>query len=1313
LVSALAVTGTDLYAGGVARWNGSAWSALGSGVGGPVYALTMSGADLYAGGAFWAPDGAPGNFIAKWDGSAWSALGSGMNMYVYALATDGAGHLFVGGGFTLAGTNACHYIAQAKLEADLEAQFNFTITNDTVTITGYTGAGGAVTIPSAINGLPVTRIGDRAFYQCTNLNSVTIPDSVTFIGDSVFYDCTSLAAITADAFNPIFSSVDGVLFDKSQTTLIQCPGGKAGSYTIPDSVTSIGHDAFQYCTRVTNVTIGNGVTSIGDDAFIACSSLTNVTIGNGATSIGNLAFYYCTSLTALHFGGNAPSLGGSEVFQGDNHATVYYLPGTTGWGTTFGGLPTALWQRQPPGAWTLSASPITPTGATLNGTVNPNGWPTTAWFQWGNTTNYGNLTSATNQGSGTTALPLSATLAGLTPKVTYHFRVAATNDYGLAYGSDQSFTPLISLTVVTLPATSIAATSATLNGTANPNAWPTTAWFQWGTTANYGNLTSVTDLGSGTNALPLLAPLAGLAPSTTYHFRAVTSNGTGVAYGSDQSFATKSSPTEFNYTITAGTVTITKYIGAGAAVTIPDTINGLPVISIGDLAFDWCTNLTSVTIPNSVTSIGDYAFEGCTNLTSLPRGNSVTNIGDFAFQCCYGLTTATIPTNVTTIGKGPFAWCTNLTAITVEALNSAYSSVEGVLFNKSQATLIQYPGGKAGSYTVPNSVTSIGPELVCDCWSLINVTIPSSVISIGQLAFYNSFSLMGVYFQGNAPTLSVEVFTGDNNVIVYYLPGTTGWGSTYGDCPTAVWVQVGTIQVYTGAADFITRTSAELNGTVNPNGWPTTAWFQWGATTNYGNLTAVTALGSGTTALPLSAPLAGLTPNVIYHFRIAATNDYGLVYGSDQSFTTQAQPGDAGWTLNGGATMTGNTIALTFGAGSTSRSAFLNNKQDVTAFNIVFFYQDVSGAGSADGVTFCIQNQAATALGGAGGGLGYDGIAPSVALAMNIYIWAPNGRGIGFAQNGMRGTPYQSLLPNVDIGGNTNIIQVNVDYNGTVMTMTFKDTVTGGIASTNWTLNIPSVVGGSTAYVGFTGADGGVASIQTISWGDSTPTILIPPRTQTAEAGSAVGLSVHASSALPLSFLWYLNDTNLISWSTNSDLELTNVQISNSGAYTIVVTNVAGAVTSPPAMLQVIAAVERRPVPGIKVTGESASLLHVDYANSLSPAPTWTPLGSVSLTSTTGYCCDPTLPLPPQRFYRAWQSGTPSVMPSLDLNLVPAITLTGSIGHSVRLDYINQFGPTDAWVTLDTVPLTNTSQLYFDISAPGQPPRLYRLVPSP
>jgi hypothetical protein len=211
-----------------------------------------------------------------------------------------------------------------------------------------------------------------------------------------------------------------------------------------------------------------------------------------------------------------------------------------------------------------------------------------------------------------------------------------------------------------------------------------------------------------------------------------------------------------------------------------------------------------------------------------------------------------------------------------------------------------------------------------------------------------------------------------------------------------------------------------------------------------------------------------------------------------------------------------------------------------------------------------------------------------------------------------------------------------------------------------------------------------------------------------------VEFRVQAVSAAPgLAYQWFFGGTNALLGATNASLELTSIQPVQAGGYTVVVTNLLGAVTSAPAMLQVIAPVERRPVPGVTVTGEAGNSLNVDYADSLSLAPTWTTLDSVSLTGTPQYCFDLTLPLPPQRFYRAWQTGTPGVRPSLDLHLVPAITLTGTIGGSVRLDYINQFGPTDAWVTLATVPLTNTSQLYFDISAPGQPQRLYRLVPSP
>ena len=115
----------------------------------------------------------------------------------------------------------------------------------------------------------------------------------------------------------------------------------------------------------------------------------------------------------------------------------------------------------------------------------------------------------------------------------------------------------------------------------------------------------------------------------------------------------------------------------------------------------------------------------------------------------------------------------------------------------------------------------------------------------------------------------------------------------------------------------------------------------------------------------------------------------------------------------------------------------------------------------------------------------------------------------------------------------------------------------------------------------------------------------------------------------------------------------------------------------------------------------------------LNPSPNWAPFDSVTLADSSQWYFDLSEPLLPQRFYRARQFGSSASAPALDLHMVPALTLTGEIGSSVRIDCINQVGPVDAWTNLATLTLTNTSQLYFDTSSLGQPPRLWRLVPMP
>ena len=189
-------------------------------------------------------------------------------------------------------------------------------------------------------------MGDAAFVYCTNLTSVAIPSSVTNIGFLAFESCSSLSAIDVDASNLLYSSVAGVLFDRSQSTLIEYPAGKVGSYTIPEGVTSIGESAFQYCYGLILVTIPDSVTSIMDGAFWSCTSLTNVVVGSSVTNIEDFAFESCLSLIGVYFKGNAPSasfLVFDHGYYTNYNNIVYYLPGTTGWSAAFAGIPTALW----------------------------------------------------------------------------------------------------------------------------------------------------------------------------------------------------------------------------------------------------------------------------------------------------------------------------------------------------------------------------------------------------------------------------------------------------------------------------------------------------------------------------------------------------------------------------------------------------------------------------------------------------------------------------------------------------------------------------------------------------------------------------------------------------------------------------------------------------------------------------------------------------------------------------------------------------------------------------------------------------------
>ena len=280
------------------------------------------------------------------------------------------------------------------------------------------------------------------------------------------------------------------------------------------------------------------------------------------------------------------------------------------------------------------------------------------------------------------------------------------------------------------------------------------------------------------------------------------------------------------------------------------TYNGVSysVTSIGDNAFDNCTRLTSVTIPNSVTSIGDYAFRGCTGLTSIEIPNSVTSIGQDAFrECtglpvennlryadtylvgavdqtlstytikegtkwlgsqafsgCSGLTSITIPNSVTNIEYAAFSRCKGLNSIDIP--NSVTSIEKYAFFECTGLTYVTIPNsitsieertfyGCTGlsSVTIPNSVTSLGQDAFIDCTGLTSVTIPNSVTSIGRGAFDGCSGLTSIEIPNSVTSIGIGVFadcTGLTSVTIPNSVTSLGWNAFY-SCSSLKSVTIG------------------------------------------------------------------------------------------------------------------------------------------------------------------------------------------------------------------------------------------------------------------------------------------------------------------------------------------------------------------------------------------------------------------------------------------------------------------------------------------------------------------------------------------
>ncbi len=861
-------------------------------------------------------------------------------------------------------TVVCAVCAGAETYQDFEYS---ALDDGTVEIARYYGSAEKVDIPEKIDGKSVTRIGANAFESCSNITSITIPDSVTSIGDYAFYNCTSLTSITvpdsvteigSDAFSGCTSLTsitipdsvteigDWAFGDCTSLKSITIPDGvtSIGDYafsgctsltnitipdsvteigdwafcgctsltsiTIPDNVTSIGWDTFRGCTSLTSITIPNSVTSIGGETFDGCTSLTNITIPDSVTSIGDWAFENCTSLTSITIPNSVTSIG-NWAFENCTSLTSTTIPNSV---TSIGGWAfkdcTSLKSIKIPGSVTEIGEGAFRGCTSLTSTTIPNSVTSIGNYAFYDCTSLTSITIPDSVTSiGIDAFSNTALLENQTTAEKYvgNWVVDCDNDVssvaikngtvGIADSvfedctslanitipnsvtaiGDSAFENCTSLTSITIPknVTSIgydafsgctSLTSVTIPDSVTSIGDSAFIGCTSLTTIDVeignNNYTSVKGVLFNKDKTELICYPAGKTDKSYNIPDSVTSIGDYAFYGrtsltsitipnsvtsiGDYAFYGCSSLTSI--TIPDSVTSIGWYpfrdCTSLTSITIPDSVTGIgssafsgctsltsitipdSVTSIGDSAFENCTSLKSITIPNSVTSIGWYAFRDCSSLTSITIPDSVTSIGDLAFKSCTSLTTIdveignnnytsvngvlfnkdktelicypagktdksyTIPDSVTSIGYSAFIGCTSLTAIDVEVGNNNYTSVNGVLFNKDKTELICYPAGKTDkSYNIPDSVTSIGRYAFQDCTSLTSITIPDSVTEIGDYAFSSCTSLTAIDVEvGNNNYTSVNgvLFNKDKTKLICYPAGKTDKSYNIPDSVTSI-----------------------------------------------------------------------------------------------------------------------------------------------------------------------------------------------------------------------------------------------------------------------------------------------------------------------------------------------------------------------------------------------------------------------------------------------------------------------------------------------------------------------------------------------
>ncbi len=675
---------------------------------------------------------------------------------------------------------------------------------------------------------------------------------------------------------------------------------------------------------------GNLISFITPGAPIVTTDAATAVGTNAATLNGNALpntfattawFRYATTNPGActdSFGTRAPTTGGTSLGSGTvavpfsqaltgllSGATYYYCAIAQNSSSTRYGAVLTFSTAAAPTVSTSAATLLADTTVTLNGTSNPRGSPATGWFRYATTSpgtcndTFGTrfpATGGTDVGAGSAAVAFSEALTGLTPNTTYFACALSANGNGLAVGTVVTFTTRDAPTVVTSAASAVLASTATLNGTGDPNTAAATGWFRYSTTnpttcddafGTRAPTTGGTNLGTGTAAVAFAQALTGLTASTTYYYCAISSNAYGTRFG-----------TVLNFTTGAGPLVTTVAATNVASTTV--TLNGSAS-------------------PNGITSTGFFRYAttnpGTCNDTFGTRSPATggTNLGA-------GTTAINYTANLTgLVGGTTYYYCalaSNVAGTSVGAVMSFTTQGPPVVTTQaatavtSSSALLSGLGNPAGGATTGffrYATTSPGT-----CNNTFGTRAPAS----GGIDLGSGFSDQPFTLTAGGLSASTTYY--------YCALATNAQGTRFG--AVLSFTTASGPAVTTLAATAVTGTGATLNGNANPRGLASTGWYRYSASNPgacsdaFGTrvpATGGTDLGSGSAAIAYSETLTGLTPGTTYYFCALASNSAGTSSGGVQTFVTPGPPS----LTTAAATGVSSTSATLNGTGTANQSA--------------------------------------------------------------------------------------------------------------------------------------------------------------------------------------------------------------------------------------------------------------------------------------------------------------------------------------------------------------------------------------------------------